>query len=152
METLRQETLRHRVVGWLQKVSSMSIGTSYPAFFASIVLVVLAGCTVTRPIQLYPVNPLPSETAVLPGVIVGHGQGHGSAQITMPDGEILVGQYAIGFGESSGTIYSAPGNGYASLVGPNGTSMQCEFLNNNMIGHGSGSCRSSKGSLYRMSY
>jgi hypothetical protein len=171
----------NRVVNWSGKVWSMS-GSSYPTFFASILLVGLAGCTVTRSIHLYPINPIPSETPVLPGVIVGHGQGHGTAKITMPDGEILLGEYSIVFGdsmgfgaildsvypssdgkpaggayasvkvESGGSIYSAPGKGSASLVGPHGTSMQCEFLNANMTGHGSGACRSSKGNLYRMLY
>ena len=143
---------------------------------------VLIGCTITRPIHLYPTSQAPSETAVLAGVIVGHGQGHGTAKITMSDGEILLGEYSIVFGdsmgfgaildsvypssdpksssgayasvkvESGGSIYSAPGKGTALLVGPHGTSMQCEFLNANMTGHGSGACRSSTGNLYRMLY
>jgi hypothetical protein len=160
----------------------MKIDKSAAAILAGMMFVLFSGCTVTRPIHLYPINPLPSDTLVLPGVIVGHGRGHGTAKITMPDGEILLGEYSIvlggesmGFGAildsvyppndrksaggayasvkmESGSIYSAPGKGSASLVGARGTSMQCEFLNANMTGHGSGACRSSKGNLYRMLY
>ena len=31
-------------------------------------------------------------------------------------------------------------------------SIQCEFLNNNVTGHGYGACQSSKGGLYKMQY
>jgi hypothetical protein len=142
---------------------------------ASVSSLILTGCTVTRTVHLYPANPTPSETAVVQGVIVGHGQGHGTAKLIMPDGEILLGEYSIVFGGSVGfgTILgsvSGPGGaasvngvsesvkiegrgeGSASLVGDRGTSMQCEFLNNNMTGHGMGACRSSKGELYRLLY
>jgi hypothetical protein len=142
---------------------------------ASVSSLILTGCTVTRTVHLYPANPTPSKTAVVQGVIVGHGQGHGTAKLIMPDGEILLGEYSIVFGGSVGfgTILgsvSGPGGaasvngvsesvkiegrgeGSASLVGDRGTSMQCEFLNNNMTGHGMGACRSSKGELYRLLY
>src|SRR5277367_4230554 len=127
----------------------------------------VAACTVTRTVHLYPINPPPAETAVLQGVWVGHGQGHGTAKIITPDGEILLGEYSIvfggsvGFGAILGSAYGpggaasvngvsesveidGRGEGTASLVGDRGTSMQCEFLNANMTGHGSGACRSSK--------
>ena len=141
--------------------------------FAATLLLALVACTVTRTVHLYPVSP--TETVVLQGVIVGHGQGHGTAKITMPDGEILLGEYSIVFGGSVGfgsilaTAYGpggttsingtsasvkidGRGEGSASLVGDRGTSAQCEFLNANMTGHGSGACRLSKGSVYRMLY
>jgi hypothetical protein len=38
----------------------------------------IAGCTVTRQVHLYPLGP-PGE--VMQGVIVGHGQGHGTARL-----------------------------------------------------------------------
>jgi hypothetical protein len=133
----------------------------------------LVACTVTRTVHLYPVSP--PETAVLQGVWVGHGQGHGTAKITMPDGEVLLGEYSIVFGGSVGfgsilaTAYGpggatavngtsasvkidGRGEGSASLVGDRGTSAQCEFLNANMTGHGSGACRLSNGTVYRMLY
>jgi hypothetical protein len=145
------------------------------AVFAAILSLLLPGCTVTRTVHLYPMSPIPSETAVLQGVIVGHGQGHGTAKITMPDGEILLGEYSIVFGGSVGfgtilaSVYGpggvasvngtsasvkidGRGEGSASLVGDRGTSAQCEFLNANMTGHGYGACRLSKGNVYRMLY
>ncbi len=147
----------------------------FQMFSAAIVLAALAACTVTRTVHLYPAGPGTSETAVLQGKIVGHGQGHGIAEITMSDGEILRGEYSIvfggsmGFGTIIGSAYGSGGGasvsgtsanvsvdgrgeGSASLVGDRGTSAQCEFLNANMTGHGSGACRLSKGGVYRMLY
>jgi hypothetical protein len=95
--------------------------------------------------------------------------------MTMPDGEFLQGEYSIvsggsvsfgsifgtvygrggsvsGSGTSSGFTMAGSGQGAASLYGNRGTSVQCEFLNNNMMGHGYGACQSSKGGLYRMQY
>jgi len=40
----------------------------------------------------------------------------------------------------------------AALFGPKGTTMECEFLNDNGSGHGNGACKSSKGALYRLQY
>jgi hypothetical protein len=128
------------------------------------VIALLAGCTVTRQVHLYPVSP---PGAVLQGEIVGHGQGHGTAKFVMPDGETLLGEYSIVFGGAYGfgTILSSAGlattstvsvdgrgEGTASLVGDRGTSAQCEFINANMTGHGSGACRLSNGSVYRLLY
>jgi hypothetical protein len=93
----------------------------------------------------------------------------------MPNGEILEGEYSIvaggsiGFGNVFSSVYgrggyasgvgtassfsmSASGEGSASLYGPQGTSIQCEFVNNNMTGHGYGACQSSQGGLYRLQY
>jgi hypothetical protein len=135
----------------------------------------VSGCAVERTPHLYPINPIASTTGVLEGKLVGHGQGHGKMEITMPDGEFLSGEYSIvfdssvGFGSIFATVYgsggarsgsgissnfsmSGSGQGSASLFGNRGTSVQCEFLNNNMTGHGYGACRSSKGGVYRMLY
>lgn len=142
---------------------------------ATIVSAILCGCTVTRTVHLYPVDAPAADAAVLTGVIVGHGQGHGIAKINMPDGEVLSGEYSIvfggsyGFGSIMGTVYGQRGSasvsgtsanfsidgrgeGSASVVGERGTTAQCEFLNANMTGHGYGACRSSKGITYRMIY
>ena len=96
-------------------------------------------------------------------------------EITMPDGELLQGEYSIVFGGSVGfgsifasaygaggassatgfgtnVAISGSGQGSAILAGNRGTSIQCEFLNNNLTGHGYGACKSSKGGLYRMVY
>jgi hypothetical protein len=133
------------------------------------------GCTIERSPHLYPANAAASTTGVLEGHFVGHGNLHGTAEIAMPDGEILQGEYSIvsggsaNFGSIFGTVYGrggattasatsvglsmdASGQGEATLFGKNGTSIQCEFLNNNMTGHGFGACQSSKGGSYRMQY
>lgn len=138
------------------------------------VLLPIAGCTVTRPLHLYPTADGAVDRAVLNGLFVGHGQGHGTAKVTMPDGEELQGEYSIvfdgsmGFGTIFGTVYgpggsqavsgtsghvsiAGKGQGFASLSSGS-TSMQCEFLNANMTGHGYGACKSSKGGIYRLMY
>lgn len=145
------------------------------AIVSTILLLALVDCTVIRPVHLYPTGDSGAETGVAQGQIVGHGQGHGTAELTMPDGETMQGEYsivfggAIGFGNILGTLYgpggatsasamttsfsiAGEGQGSASLVGNRGTIMQCEFLNANMTGHGYGACRTSKGVLYRMIY
>lgn len=146
-----------------------------PAIVSTVLLLALAGCTVVRPVHLYPTGNSGAEIGVAQGQIVGHGQGHGTAELTMPDGETMHGEYsivfggAVGFGNIFGTLYgpggatsasatttsfsiAGEGQGSASLVGNRGTIMQCEFLNANMTGHGYGGCRTSKGVLYRMIY
>jgi hypothetical protein len=93
----------------------------------------------------------------------------------MPDGEVLQGEYsivfggAVGFGSIIRSVYGSNGSatisgtsanvsvqgkgeGEASLVGNRGTTMECEFLNANMTGHGFGACRSSRGIVYRLMY
>ena len=139
--------------------------------FASLILF---GCTITREVNLYPTDNK-SDITVLHGQLQGHGELHGVANITMPNGEILSGEYSIaaggsiGFGGIFGSVYgpggltsasgtstsmavSAEGEGSASLVGNRGTLMQCEFMNNNMFGHGYGACKITDGSTYRMMY
>jgi hypothetical protein len=133
-------------------------------FAITVLLLLASGCTVTRQVHLYPVDP---PGAVVQGEIVGHGQGHGNAKFVMPDGEVLLGEYSIVFGgtygfgtilttagvaTASGVSIDGRGEGTASLIGDRGTSAECEFLNANMTGHGSGACRLSNGRLYRMLY
>lgn len=165
--------VRLRLLHQLSQKSGRALVITLPRIFAATLSLTLIGCTVTRTVRLYPLAP--PESAVLQGVMVGHGQGHGTAKITMTDGEILLGEYSIVFGGSvgfgsilaraygpgtarsvNGTSVSVNidgrGEGTASLVGERGTSAQCEFLNANMTGHGSGACRLSNGSVYRMLY
>jgi len=93
----------------------------------------------------------------------------------MPDGEVLKGEYSlvrggsIGFGNIYGSVYGTGGSasisgsstsyaipggspGMASAFGTKGTSIQCEFYNDNFSGHGYGACKSSNGALYRIQY
>ena len=135
----------------------------------------LCACTVTREISLYPTGNSTSSLGVLRGELAGHGEGHGTINIVSPDGELLDGEYSIvfdssvAFGSIFGSVYgptgvasgsaasssfsmSGEGEGQASIFGNRGTTMQCEFLNQNMTGHGYGACRTPKGVTYRMIY
>jgi hypothetical protein len=145
------------------------------AALSIVLLCAASSCVIKRPLHLYPTGEQVPDTAVLEGLFVGHGQGHGTARITMPDGEVLQGEYsivfggAVGFGSIFGSVYGPSGSasvsgtsanvsiegkgqGQASLVGNRGTTIQCEFANANMTGHGFGACRSSRGILYRLMY
>jgi hypothetical protein len=133
----------------------------------------VAGCAVERAAHLYPTKDAASATGVLDGKFVGHAEGHGTAELTMPDGERLKSEYSImfdgsvSFGSIFATVYGprgvasgngastsirmgGTGEGSAALIGNRGTSVQCEFLNANMTGHGFGACRSSNGGVYRL--
>jgi hypothetical protein len=139
--------------------------------------IMLSACTVERTPHLYPTNNAADMTGVLEGHIIGHGNLHGTMDVSMPDGERLAGEYSIvpegsvsiGFGSVFTTVYGshaaasgggttrafafpAGGQGVASLFGSKGTTLECEFLNSNMTGHGYGACRSSGGGVYRMMY
>lgn len=138
-----------------------------------IALGALSGCA--RSARLYPANDLGIATGVLEARFMAHGTGHGSIEVTMPDQELLKGEYSlvrggsIGFGSVYGSVYGSGGSasfsgnstsyavpggspGTASLFGSNGTTMLCEFYNDNFSGHGNGGCKSSKGALYRIQY
>jgi hypothetical protein len=150
--------------------------TFKPSWAVSVAAILgVAGCAIEREPHLYPINDVASPNGVLEAKMLGHGQLHGTLEITTPDGEHLQGEYSIvsggsvGFGNIFATAYGAGGSasangittsvvmsgsgqGSAVLAGDRGTSIQCEFLNNNLTGHGYGACRSSKGGLYRMVY
>lgn len=144
------------------------------AFAISLCAINLCACTVTRDVDLYPVgNAVP--TPALHGQLKGHGFGNGMITIAMPDGQSMRGTYSIvfdsqvSFGSIFGSVYgrnglvsgsatasnismSGEGEGLASLAAADGTTMDCEFLNANLTGHGYGACRTSKGVTYRMIY
>jgi hypothetical protein len=134
-----------------------------------------SGCTVVREPHLYPDNALAAKTGVLQGRFVGHGNLHGTMEVTMPDGELLQGEYSVvaggavtvgntfasvsggrgsltGTGTGVGLAMAAGGQGQASLYGNRGTIVHCEFANNNITGHGYGTCETSSGARYRMEY
>jgi hypothetical protein len=133
----------------------------------------VASCAKTA--SLYPVNQVSATEGVLQARYMAYGAGHGQMEITMPSGELLKGEYSIvrggtmnfgniyasvvgtggiATGTATSTNYAVPGGspGTASLFGDRGTSMQCEFYNDNVSGHGYGGCRSSTGGLYRLQY
>ena len=145
---------------------------------AAMLAIALVGCQ--KAVRLYPANTEATAGGVLEGHLVTYGTGHGVLEISMPDGELLRGQYSIFLGGSSlsiGRIYASvygPGGaasglatnnsytvlgrspGIASLLGIQGpwqeTWAECQFFNDNMSGDGYGACRMSSGALYRLEY
>jgi hypothetical protein len=148
-------------------VSRALPGTKLRAVLAAGVLSALTACTYTRYADLYPDNDVARTlSAPLQFKIEGHGNGNGTAEMWMPDGEYLTGRYSIiaGGGVSVASAFvdgrsamrygltmSGEGGGVADMRGPK-TTAHCEFENNNMTGHGNGVCRLSSGALYRMQY
>ncbi|MCU1751749.1 hypothetical protein [Pseudomonas sp. 6D_7.1_Bac1] len=143
------------------------------AFVVTLVCIALSGCT--RSARLYPANDIATATGVLTADFKSYGSGHGDIKIIMPDGELLNGEYslvrggAIGFGNVYGSVYGSAGlssfsgssNSYvtpggspgtASLFGDKGTSMLCEFYNDNFSGHVNGGCKSSRNAIYRLQF
>jgi hypothetical protein len=120
----------------------------------------VGGCNSSA--HLYPANDLAIPTGVLDARVVSHDNGYGEIEITLPDGEIVKGQYSNTRGGSVGGIYrSVKSNGdktpqgnatVASLFGNHGTSIFCEFYADKTSGHGLGACRSFTGALYRLQY
>lgn len=135
----------------------------------------LSGCTIERSPELFPVNDTARALGPLTAHLVGHGGGNGTISMKLPTGKLLEGRYFINVGGSAsfGSLYSImygvhglstassygagldmPNGspGVADLTDPRGFTAHCEFINNNMVGHGSGACELSNGALYRMQY
>ena len=148
------------------------LGTYYVGICTCLLI---AGCTITRDMQMYPDNDAARALGPLRAKIVGHGNLNGTATMTLPDGQLLQGRYSISHGGSMsfGSVYtsvygpggsatgsgsqtsmsfSGQGFGEADMMGSKGTTAHCEFLNDNFNGHGHGACRLSDGSVYRLQY
>ena len=130
--------------------------------------------TIVRSAHLYPANDLARPYGVLEATFEARGTGHGNVTMTLTDGETAKGEFsivrggAVGFGNLYAQVYgdvsgsvsattvprTMPGGspGMASAYGDRGTSVDCEFYNDNTSGHGMGACRTSKGALYRLRY
>jgi hypothetical protein len=140
-----------------------------------VALASLTGCagfiTIEREGHFYPSDQIAAKTGVLTAHMVGHGELHGTVQLPMPNGELLQGEYSIvadgavgsgltlasngrgfGIGSFGGETMAGSGNGMMVLQGNRGTSLSCEFQNNNLTGHGYGTCQSSTGGHYRVTY
>jgi hypothetical protein len=129
------------------------------------VAALLAGCASTT--NLYPENDIALKCGPLKGTLMKYGVGSGPISITMPDGEVLTGQYtmnlggAVGFGSTYGggrstfstaSVTPMGSTIEADLSGPKGTTMRCELRNNNLTARGNGECRASNGAAYRVQY
>lgn len=89
-----------------------------------------------------------------------YGLGHGPITMTMPDGEVLQGEYqvtnngsvAVGFAGGHMATAVASGSGrpvVANAIGNRGTIMNCEGVID-ISGHGSLICHSNRGLSYRI--
>ena len=132
-----------------------------------------AGCVSTA--RFYPANTEAAEVGILKARYTSYGTGRGSIKLVMPDGEALAGEYSTVDGGSYqfGNVYASvygPGGvsygnatsnsfgiagaspGIASMVGPNGSAINCEYFVNNLSGSGAGACKDLKGRLWRLHF
>jgi len=133
---------------------------------AALGLLALGGCESVA--HLYPENDLAQNIG---GEMTAHftsfATGNGTIEAIGPGGEVIQGSYApVKEGEKFGDIFKTvygdfstnpvhADNGtptVATLTGNKGTSLQCEFYNNDSTGNGFGGCKSVAGALYRLQY
>jgi hypothetical protein len=126
---------------------------------ASVWAVVVGACTDQA--RVFPLDPT-AMTAGIPKIeFVRQGLGRGPVTVTMPDGEILKGEYqvtenaAIGVGFSGAQTYSAIGfgSGRGVVLSATGehTIINCDGTAD-IGGHGSGTCQTSQGNKYRIMF
>jgi hypothetical protein len=117
-----------------------------------------AACTDTG--RSFPLDDASLAAGVPTFQFVRQGLGHGPVTVTMPDGEVLQGEYqvtenaAVGIGFSG--AHSAVAVGYGSgrpvvvnATGPRGTILSCDGALD-IGGHGSLVCQTNHGTKYRV--
>lgn len=120
----------------------------------------VAGCTDSA--RVYPVDPAAMQAGTPKIQFERYGTGHGPVTVTMPDGEILHGEYqvtenaAVGIGFAGTQTATAIGYGsnrhvVISATGDRGTIMNCDGVAD-IGGHGSGMCETSRGFKYRVMF
>lgn len=129
-------------------------------------------CACAREARLYPANPAAGTSGLLKLKFTDAGIGKGPIEITMPDGEVLAGEFSTtdtssySFGSAvatagrlppvvaTGSTTSIAGAmpGVATAIGPSGTTMHCEYLVNSFSGGGSGTCQTNKGAVYSLHF
>jgi hypothetical protein len=119
-----------------------------------------AGCADQA--RIYLLDPAAMQAGTPKIEFVRQGLGRGPVTVTMPDGEILRGEYqvtenaAVGFGFAGGRTATAIGYGSGrpvviSATGDRGTILNCEGTAD-VGGHGSGICQTSQGHRYRVMF
>jgi len=103
----------------------------------------------------------------MPAHFTSFSTGNGTIEAIGPGGEVLKGSYGpmpadYAFGGVFNAVYgqfstmpTAADNGaptVATLTGNKGTTLKCEFYNNNYTGNGFGACKSLTGALYKLQY
>jgi hypothetical protein len=111
----------------------------------------LLGCTNTGTAQLYPANAEAGRTGALTVSYVNSGSDQGTAQVRLPDGEVLKGRYSDTHSKSGtfigGRFVPSKSSGTALLIGDRGTRMTCDFV---VDEHAMGRCETSTGAIYWM--
>ncbi len=133
------------------------------------IFLALGACS--REARLYPAN-VEAGAGLLKAKFTDSGMGKGPVEVTMPDGEVLRGEFSTtdtsnyGFGSAVATrgraapviatasTSAVPGSmpGVVTAIGPSGTSIRCEYLVNTFSGGGSGTCQTNKGGVYDLHF
>ena len=122
--------------------------------------ILLCGCADHA--RIYPLDTATLQSGTPTVEFVRQGLGHGPITVTMPDGEILRGEYqitenaAVGIGFAGTHTATAVGFGSGrpvviSATGDRGTVMNCEG-SVDIGGHGSAVCENSRGGKYRVMF
>lgn len=126
-------------------------------------VMLLGGCVMPQVdhARLYPLNDVATRLGVPQIEYVRRGTGNGPVTVTMPNGEILRGEFQVTrnetvgvgfFGARSTTAISAgTSSGVMSAIGDRGTVINCDGVLD-IGGHGSGACEISQGARYRVMY
>jgi hypothetical protein len=132
---------------------------------ARLAIVGAAGCLLSNcadSARMYPMDPTAMQAGTPKFEFVRQGMGRGPVTVTMPDGEILRGEYqitenaAVGVGFAGARTATAVGYGSGrpvviSATRDRGTVMNCEGTAD-IGGHGSGICETSRGNKYRVMF
>jgi hypothetical protein len=124
------------------------------------IFLLLAGCTDQA--RIYPMDDATLRAGIPKFEFVRQGMGRGPVTVTMPDGEILRGEYqimenaAVGFAFSGTRAATAVSYGSGrpiviSATGDRGTIMNCDGAAD-IGGHGSGTCETNRGNKYRVMF
>ena len=120
----------------------------------------VAACTDSA--RVYPLDPAAMQAGTPKIEFERRGMGRGPVTVTMPDGEILHGDYQVtenaAFGIGFAGTQTATAIGYGSnrhvvisATGDRGTILNCDGVAD-IGGHGSGMCETSCGNKYRVMF
>jgi hypothetical protein len=112
--------------------------------------------------RVYPLDPAAMQAGTPKIDFERRGMGRGPVTVTMPDGEMLHGEYqvtenaSVGIGVAGSQTATAIGYGsnrhvVISATGDRGTIMNCDGAAD-IGGHGSGTCETSRGFKYRVMF
>lgn len=155
---------------WVGYLFRKGIFMSHPALLiiVSALATLISACS--REASLYPSNAT-AGTGLIKAKFTDSGMGKGPIEITMPDGEVLKGEFSTtdnttyGFGSGwasngrtsavasgSSTVVQGSKPGVATAIGPSGTTLRCDYAVNSFSGGGSGKCWTNKGAEYDLHF